>query len=106
MAIEVRDALDRIDLAVELDLVRLHHLLDRRADVTQTNIDAGSLLIHHGIRWYTALNPRHAAGLHWHTDLDASVGGVLGGVQQRVELGIERHREGAINDAPYIPVST
>ena len=43
MAIEITNALDRIRLAIELDLVRFHGFLDRFADLAQWDIDSHGL---------------------------------------------------------------
>ena len=72
--VEVSDGPDGVGLAVELDLVRLHHLLHRGADVAQPDVDAG--LPDPGVR---RLPDRR---------------------QQGVELGVERHGERAVDDAP------
>jgi hypothetical protein len=41
VAVEVADGLDRVGLAVYLDLVRLHRLLDGGSDVGQADVDPG-----------------------------------------------------------------
>ena len=48
MAVEVADGLDLVGLAVELDLVALHDLLDVGAHVAQPRVDARSLDAHLG----------------------------------------------------------
>mmetsp|Transcript_16786 Transcript_16786/g.53694 ORF Transcript_16786/g.53694 Transcript_16786/m.53694 type:complete len:566 (+) Transcript_16786:740-2437(+) len=73
VAVEIPDALDLVCLAIQLDLVALHHLLDCFADVTQTHVNASGL--------------------------DARVGRLLDCLQQRVILGVEGNSEGAVDDA-------
>ena len=48
MAVEVADGLDLVCLAVELDLVALHDLLDVGAHVAQPRVDARRLDAHLG----------------------------------------------------------
>eukprot|EP00128_Syssomonas_multiformis_P013512 Colp12_sorted_trinity150504_noHs@1692 len=73
VAVQVAAALDRVDGAVDVDLVGLHHLLDGLADLCELHVNAG--------------------------ELQASVGGLLDRVQQGIELGVEGHGEGAVDDA-------
>ena len=48
MPVEVADGLDLVGLAVELDLVALHDLLDVGAHVAQPRVDARRLDAHLG----------------------------------------------------------
>jgi hypothetical protein len=73
VAVEIAHGLDLDALLVELDLVRLHDLLDGGADVAETHVDAGGA--------------------------NAGVGGVLNGVEERLELGVGRPGPGAVDDA-------
>ncbi|ROW00836.1 hypothetical protein VMCG_06534 [Cytospora schulzeri] len=72
--VQVPDGLDGVSLAVQLDLVALHRLLDGPADLAQPGVDARLL--------------------------DTRVGGRLDRRQQVVVLGLEGHGEGAVQDAP------
>ena len=72
--VEVADRLHGVGLAVELDLVRLHHLLHCGADIAQPDVDSRLP--------------------------DSGVCRLLDRGEQRFELGIERHGERAVDDAP------
>ena len=77
MAVEVPDGLDLVGLAVDLDFVRLHDLLDGGADVAQPHVDAALA--------------------------DPRVGGVAHRLEQFVVLVVERQGEGAVDD-PACPL--
>lgn len=71
--VEIPDGFDLISLTVNFHLVRLHDLLNGLPNVTQPDVDAGSL--------------------------DTRVGGLLHGLQQLVIAWVECQREGAVDDA-------
>jgi hypothetical protein len=74
VAVQVADALHGVHLAVQLNLVRLHHLLHRAADVADAHVDARSV--------------------------DARVGGGLHSLHQRVVAGVEVDGHRTVDDPP------
>lgn len=74
VSVEVLDGHDWLSLAAQFALVAGHDLGHRGAHVAQPHVDAG--------------------GVH------AGLGGFAHALEQVVERGVERHREGAVHDAP------
>ena len=75
VSIQVPHALDRMSDPVDLDLVRLHRLLDRFAHLTQRHVDTSGL--------------------------NSCVRGLTCGFEEGLELRIEAQSPRAINDATY-----
>lgn len=73
VAVQVADGLDGEHLAVDLDLVALHDLLDGSTNVAHAHVDTGLL--------------------------DTGVGGGLDGLEKGVVAGVEGDGEGAVDDA-------
>ena len=76
MAVQIAAALDGVCRAVDGDLVGLHDLLDGLSDLRELHIYPGQA--------------------------QARVGGLLHGLQEGVELRIEGHGEGGVNDTTCV----
>lgn len=73
MSIKILDNLNRIDLSLDLNLIRFHGLLDQRSDIPKPDIDAGLL--------------------------DAGIGGILDSLEKLIVRRVESYSEGCIDDS-------
>lgn len=88
-----------VGFPVQLHLVRLHHLLDGLAHVTETHVDAG--VLQHSKRSASSRTGRSERRSSPPPHLDSSICGVPHSLQQLVVFGVKSDSEGTVDDSSY-----